>query len=56
MAERWFKRLLHLFPPVFRREFGDQMFDVFVDIRADADLTTFRGRVRFVARMVRDSW
>src|SRR5438034_621710 len=34
--ERWFRRLLRLFPSDFRGDFGDEMADVFRDQHRDA--------------------
>ena len=55
MSDRWFRTLLRLVPQSFRREYGEQMLDVFREARDGARLDTFRGRLGFRFHIVRDT-
>jgi hypothetical protein len=47
---RFYKWLLYLYPPVYRREFGDEMISVFRDLQKEVRDRSFRERISFRTR------
>ena len=46
----FYKCLLYLYPPLYRREFADEMISAFRDVQADARAASLLGRIVFRVR------
>ena len=54
MDPRHFRRLLRLYPPAFRRDYGEPMLDCLKQVRADAESLSGLRRAAFTARLLGD--